>query len=56
MLIPAGAIVLGAGAVLLAIDLSSDDSGAEATHASVQMIPLPSGGAVTVHGRFGGAL
>lgn len=56
VLIPAGAIMLGAGAVLLAIDLSSNDSDAQATHARLQMIPLPSGGAVTVHGRFGGAL
>jgi hypothetical protein len=56
VLMPAGAVVLGAGAVLLWTDLSSADSGAEATHASVQVIPLLSGGAVTVHGRFGGAL
>jgi hypothetical protein len=55
VLIPAGAVVLGAGAVLLGIDLFSSDSGAEPTHASVQMIPLPSGGAVAVHGSFGGA-
>jgi hypothetical protein len=56
VLIPAGAIVLGAGAVLLGIDLFANDSKAEANRASVQMIPLPSGGAVAVHGRFGGAL
>jgi hypothetical protein len=55
VLIPAGAVVLGLGALLLGIDLSSNDSSAQA-HASVQMIPLRSGGAVTVQGRFGGAL
>jgi hypothetical protein len=56
VLIPAGAVMLGAGALLLGIDLTSGDSGAETTHAGVQMIPLPSGGAVAVHGSFGGAL
>jgi hypothetical protein len=56
VLIPAGAVVLGAGAVLLGIDLLSDESSAEAPGTSVQLIPLPSGGVLAVHGRFGGAL
>lgn len=56
VLIPVGATVLGAGALLLGIELSSDDASAEATRASVDVIPLPSGGAVSVHGSFGGAL
>jgi hypothetical protein len=56
VLIPAGAVVLGAGAVLMGIDLLAHDSDAEATQARVQLIPLPSGGAVSVRGRFGGAL
>jgi hypothetical protein len=55
VLIPVGAAVVGAGAVLLGFDLLSDDSEADAVHARAQMIPLPSGGAITVHGRFGGA-
>jgi hypothetical protein len=54
VMIPVGAIALGAGAVLLGIDLTRDDS--DASGASVQVIPLPSGGAFAVHGRFGGAL
>jgi hypothetical protein len=56
VLIPVGAAVLSAGAVLLAIDLSSSDSAAEASHASVQLVPLRSGAALSVNGRFGGAL
>jgi hypothetical protein len=56
VLIPAGAAVLGAGAVLLGFDLFSDDAEAAAVQARAQMIPLPSGGAIAVHGRFGGAL
>jgi hypothetical protein len=55
VLMPAGAVVLGAGAVLLGIDLFADQSSAEAPGASVQLIPLAAGGALAVHGRFGGA-
>src|SRR5262249_14494248 len=55
VMIPAGAVVLAAAAVLLGIDLSANDSGAEKAHARVQLIPLPSGGALSLRGSFGGA-
>ena len=44
VMIPAGAVLLGAGAVLLGLDLFSE------------VTPMQSGGAVAVHGRFGGPL
>jgi hypothetical protein len=44
VMIPVGAVLLGAGAVLLGLDLSSE------------VTPTPSGGTVAVRGRFGGPL
>jgi hypothetical protein len=44
VMIPAGAVLLGAGAVLFGLDLSADAT------------PMQSGGAVAVRGRFGGPL
>jgi hypothetical protein len=56
VLIPAGAVVLAAGAVLLGLDLSAGESDATEPAASVQLIPRRSGAVLALQGTFGGAL